>query len=181
MSSPGLEYNNVDNWNQQFVGVLSIDLDLISELVQQKARLPGIATLGIVNIPEGTTIPSSQTALAVLSSSTPAFVTPREARAKRLFATLSIRGAVGTAGGLMTVKVREFKQTASLSRNFGTLTFNGTSTSIASTPWMPLSLQSSYGYDMFVDLLAQMSGTTSTGTVSAASLRIGVLDGPVFY
>ncbi|WP_285189974.1 BNR repeat-containing protein [Rhodococcus sp. MEB041] len=182
VTAVGPEYNDINNWNTQFAAVLSVDLDLVSELAQRKVRLPALEIIGTVSLPENLSVPSTQTADALISTSAPAFVTARDARGRRLFAQVSMRARIDTAGSgrALVVMVREVKQGGS-SRNFGTLTFTGASTSIAQTPWMPISqLATGANADIFVDQLAKITGG-AVGTVSASSLRIGALDGPVFY
>lgn len=125
---------------------------------------------------------ANSSSLAVISTTAAAFVTPREARNRRLFAQVSARARIDSAGSgkLLTMMVREVKQ-GGTSRNFGTVSFSGASTSIAATPWMPLSqLASGANADIFIDQLASL-GASAVGTLSASTMRIGALDGPVFY
>ncbi|NIL77582.1 BNR repeat-containing protein [Rhodococcus sp. B10] len=271
VTSVGPEYNALDNWSAQLAAVLSVDLDLISEVAQRKVRLPSIEVLGTLSLPENLTVLPPQvvtvtgaptggtftlsiggqttapiawnasaavvqaalgslssvgvgkvqvsgagpytvtfdgfvvgtltasasgltggtspavtiansSTLAIISTSAPAFVTPRDARNRRLFAQLAMRARIDSAGSgkSLTIMVREVKQ-GGTSRNFGTLQFTGGSTSIAATPWMPLNqFASGANADIFVDHLASCGGG-AVGVVSASSLRVGALDGPIFY
>jgi len=180
VSSPGLEYNNIDNWSRQLLGVVTVDLSLLSELAQGKPTLPTIKTIASIGSPNYT-VPNTQTSLASLAANIAPYVTGREARNQRLFVSLAMRASVGTSGGTLNVQIREFQQVTNTTRNFGKLAFTGTSTAILATPWMPLSIIPTYGFDMFIDLLAQMTGTTSTGPISSLAMKVGVLDGPIFY
>lgn len=173
-TNPSPEYHNDNNWSYQWGGVLTVDLLLIGQVARRAAKLPEIRTVATAACPEDTEV--SATSLAVVAG-VPALLTPADVRGKRVFARLSVRGRTSASDKTLTVVVREVQQGGS-SRNFGQMTFAATSTSVKITPWMPLRFGPINGADAFVDILASIT-SGGTGTLSAMTLEIGVLDGPI--
>lgn len=176
-TSPRPEYWAEDNWSKQWVGILTVDLDRLSELQSRTAKLPTIKPVGRFNIPGATTVTS--TGLATLPApAAGGIITPPELHGKLVFARLSIRGSVSASGTTLTVLMREFQQgNGNPQRNFGTVTFTITTTSIKTTPWIPLVNGPRGSFDAFVDVLASAAGG-GTGAISYGHVELGVLDAP---
>jgi hypothetical protein len=97
-------------------------------------------------------------------------------RNRPVFVRLAARAS--TTGGTLTVQVFESQQGGS-NRALGAIAFTATSTALRVTPWMPLAYGPVLGADSLLQIHAYVSATF-TGTISAATLEIGVLDGPVY-
>jgi hypothetical protein len=122
-----------------------------------------------VNVPNNASVTATSDAIIPGSGGLP---TALDLRGKQVFARLTARAS--TTGGTLTVSLFEIQQGGS-SRIFGSIPFTGTSTALRSTPWMPLQYGPISNADALVQIMGRVSATF-TGTVSAATLEIGVID-----
>jgi len=173
VNSPGAEYWNANNFNRQWGGVLTIDLAQVGAVLRREVRLPAIKTVQTLGAPGNTAITATATALVPGSFS--ALTTP-ELRNRVIFARLTARAS--TTAGTLTVQLFESEQNGG-NRVFGSIPFTTTSTAFKATPWMPLQYGPLLGADALVQMHALVS-SGATGTISAATLELGVIDGPVY-
>lgn len=88
-----------------------------------------------------------------------------------------LRSLMSVTAGTGSVAVTEVQQGGS-SRTFGTISTANTSTQLQTRQWMPLKFGPRLGGDSLIRIYGSC---TSGGTLnlSACTLEIGVLDGPV--
>lgn len=173
VNNPGPEYWNVNNWDRQWGGILTVDLAQIGSVFRREVRAPRIRTMQTVAVPTNATV--TNTSAAAVTGSLGSLTTP-DMRNRPVFVRLTARAS--TTGGTLTVQVFESQQGGS-NRALGAIAFTATSTALRATPWMPLAYGPVLGADSLVQIHAYVS-STFTGTISAATLEIGVLDGPVY-
>jgi hypothetical protein len=173
VNNPGPEYWNVNNWDRQWGGVLTLDLAQVGSLLRREVRPPRIRTMQTIAVPTNASV--TNTSAAAVTGSLGSLTTP-DMRNRPVFVRLAARAS--TTGGTLTVQVFESQQGGS-NRALGAIAFTATSTALRATPWMPLAYGPILGSDSLVQIHAYVSATF-TGTISAATLEIGVLDGPVY-
>lgn len=173
VNNPGAEYWNANNFNRQWGGVLSVDLAQVGAVLRREVRPPSIRTAQTVGAPNAVTV--TATATAVVPGSVPALTT-MDMRNKVVFARLSARAS--TSAGTFTLQLFEVEQDGG-NRLFATIPFTTTSTALKSSPWVPLQYGPVNGKDSMVQLHALVTAG-ATGTISAATIELGVFDGPVY-
>jgi len=173
VNAPNPEYWNVNNWDRQWGGVLSVDLAQIGPVLRREVRAPRMRTVQTVAVPVNASV--TNTSAAAVTGSLGSLTTP-DMRNRQVFVRLAARAS--TTGGTLTVQVFESQQGGS-NRALGAIAFTATSTALRATPWMPLAYGPILGGDSLLQIHAYVSATF-TGTISAATLEVGVIDGPVY-
>lgn len=169
VTTPGPDYWDANNWSRQWGGILSVDLDQIGSVLRKEAKTPRIRTIASVNVPNNASVTSTGDTVIPGSGG---LLTSLDLRGKQIFARLTARAS--TTGGTLTVSLFEAQQGGS-SRVFGSIPFTGTSTALRGTPWMPLQYGPINNADSLIQIMGRVS-STFTGTVSAATLELGVID-----
>jgi hypothetical protein len=175
------EYNAADNWNRQFIGVLTIDLSNVSELAAGKVTLPHMKVVSTAQLPGNTNVADTSGGIAAITGVLPITLPLRELRGRKVFAQLSARAKPSSTGSgkSMTLMVNEY-QDPSNQRNFGSLIFTDSSSNLPfSTPWMPLAYGPINSLSAQVTVYAKTSGVVS-GSIGSCVLSVGILSGPVF-
>lgn len=133
-SSTHASYIAATNWNNQWGGVLTIDLDQLPQFAKGEVELPGIEIIGTVS-KIGPDIVVSQSAEGEVGIGSFALTGAYQAQSQ-LFARLRGKGwRLGSNS--MSVTIRETATTGTTSSR-GRIDFNSTSTLSAETPWVPL-------------------------------------------
>jgi len=169
VTTPGPDYWDANNWTRQWGGILALDLTQVGAILRKEVSLPNIRTVASVNVPNNSSVTATSDAVVPGSGGLP---TPLDLRGKQVLARLTARAS--TTGGTLTVSLFEIQQGGS-SRIFGSIPFTGTSTALRSTPWMPLQYGPINNADALIQIMGRVSATF-TGTVSAATLEIGVIE-----
>lgn len=180
-SNPSPDYHDATCFNDQWAGVLSIDLDHIDRVAGGAVELPTIRTIASVSLPADTAIADTASAIVAVPGGLPVN-TQIDARGKMAFARLSAR-ARPTSAGTLTLMVNEGQVTSggsSSSRNFLNVPYTVTSSSRPkATVWAPLSLGPINNLEARAMIYAKTS-TGVAGTIASATLEIGVLEGSVY-
>jgi hypothetical protein len=172
VTSPGPEYWDINNFNRQWAGIVTVDLAQIGTILRRESRPPRIRTISTLTSPNNASVTStSDTQIP----GTGGILTTPDLRGKQVYARLTARAS--TTGGTLTLSVFEVQQ-GGTSRLFGALPFTASTTVIRSTPWMPLQYGPVNGLESLLQALGRVS-STFTGTVSSLVLELGVMDGPV--
>jgi hypothetical protein len=169
VTSPGPEYWDINNFNRQWAGVITVDLAQVGAVLRREVRPPRIRTVATLGNPNNSSVTSTgDTQIA----GTGGLLTTPELRGKQVYARLTARAS--TTGGTLTLSVFEVQQ-GGTSRVFGSIPFTASTTVIRSTPWMPLQYGPINGLESLLQVLGRVS-STFTGTVSSLVLELGVID-----
>jgi hypothetical protein len=175
------EFNDANNWNRQFIGVLTIDLSNVSELAAGRVLLPHIKVLSTTQLPGNTAVPDTSGSVVNLTGIMPLTTPLRSTRGRKVFVQLSARAKPSStgAGKSLTLLINEY-QDGVTQRNFGSLIFTDSSSNLPfSTPWMPLQYGPINSASVQLAVQAKTLGAV-TGSIGACVLSVGVLSGPVF-
>lgn len=170
VATPGPDYWDINNWNRQWAAILTVDLTQIGPVLRREAIPPRIRTVASVNVPNNASVTATSDAIVPGSGG---ILTPIDLRGRQVFARLTARAS--TTGGTLTISAFEVQQGGS-SRVFGSIPFTGGSTALRASPWMPLQYGPIANADSIIQIMGRVSATF-TGTVSAAVLELGVMDG----
>lgn len=160
-------YQHASNWNSQWGGVLTIDLNQLDKFVAGTAQLPGIEILGTVAA-SGPNITVLQTSPGDIGVGQFAVTAAYQAQSQ-VFGRLR---AKGSRVGSNSCSVQMLEQTISgTTSSLGRVEFNSTTVDDAETPWVPLrtvtgNTTGHLGLEAWV-------GASTIGTVSEVTVDVG--------
>ena len=166
-----------EQWNKQWAGVLTVDLDQIETVANggcSRLRWRAIASTAA---PQPTSVAATT---AAMLTNMPLLNTSPELQGRVVAARVTVQGLATVAGTTVTLSVRELENGAGGNgRTWGGIALTNTGVNDPggnqSTPWMPLQYGPRAGKQAQLAMFGVKAGA-GVGTLYVCTLELGVLD-----
>ena len=170
-------FYNENNWNNQFVGVLTIDMYNVNEIIKGGIKLPTIRHLcdSIFTLAENTTatVLTDMTSPLVATANNVLLYSDRRKNLSVLYRLTARADQVSGSGFVIGLAERDGDSSA-VAKDVPLLPFESTLNLIKSTPWIPIKALNNN--EPFFLSLAGLVDSASEGRVTLSNIELGYLD-----